>query len=148
MKRSVLFGVLLAFVVVALAFAQGKPNFSGTWTPEPSAAAGGGGRGPGGPMTVTQDDKTLTVERQGRQGVQKTVYNLDGTPTTSETQMGKSTATAKWDGNKLVISTKMETEQGTREMNQTWSLSSDGKLQIERPGRGGETMTTTYTKGK
>ncbi len=223
MKRSVLFGVFLALVVVAVAFAQGKPNFSGKWTPE-QAAAGGSGRGGGGPMTVTQDDKTLTVEREGRQGTQKTVYNLDGTPTTAETQMGKSTSTAKWDGSKLVITTKMETEQGRgrgmgggpmtvtqddktltvertmgqagtmksvynldgteskNEMSrggqtmtststckwdgsklvittksegpngpmervQTWSLTADGKLQIEQPGQGGQTRTTTYTKG-
>ncbi len=153
MKRSVLFGVFLALVVVSLAFAQGKANFAGKWTPEQPAAGagGGGGRGGGGPMTVTQDDKTLTVERQGRGGTTKTVYNLDGTESKNEMSMGgntmTSTSTAKWDGAKLVITTKMEGPNGPTERTQTWSLTSDGKLQIEQPGQGGQTRTTTYTKG-
>src|SRR5207237_960190 len=117
---------LTAVIVVALAvagFAQ-KPDFSGTWTPEPNAAApaggggGGGGRGGGGPMTVKQTATELSVETQGRNGPQTRTYKLDGTET--EVQMGQATAkvSAKFDGNKLVITTK--TEQG--EQTQTWSL--------------------------
>jgi hypothetical protein len=155
MKRSVLFGVLLAFVVVAMAFAQGKPNFAGTWTPEQAAApaGGGGGRGGGGPMTVTQTDKTLTVERTMGQNTMKTVYNLDGTESKNE-RPGRgggaptvSTSTTKWDGNKLVITTKSEGPNGPMEQVQTWSMSADGKLQIESPGQGGTMTTRTYTKG-
>ncbi len=154
MKRSVLFGVLLALVVVSLAFAQGKPNFSGKWTPEQAAGAppagGGGGRGMGGgPMTVTQNDKTLTVERTMGENTVKTVYNLDGTESKNEMSRGgqtmTSTSTAKWDGSKLVITTKSEGQNGPMESTQTWSLAGD-KLQIERQGRQGP-VTTTYTKG-
>jgi hypothetical protein len=155
MKRSLLFGVLIAFVVVGLAFAQGKPNFSGKWTPEQAAAGAEQGRGRGmggGPMTVTQNDKTLTVERTTQQGTSKTVYNLDGTESKNEMSRGGQTmvqtSTAKWDGAKLVISTKFEGPNGPMEQVQTWSLGADGKLQIERPGRGGGApTTTTYTKG-
>lgn len=154
MKRSVLFGVFLALVVVAVAFAQGKPDFSGKWTPEQAAAAGGGGGGGrgmgGGPMTVTQTDKTLTIERTTQAGTSKTVYNLDGSESKNEMSMRgqtmTSTSTCKWDGNKLVITTKMEGPNGPTEQTQTWSLA-DGKLQVERPGQGGQTRTTTYTKG-
>ncbi len=154
MKRSVLFGVFLALVVATFAFAQGKPNFSGTWTP-PAPAAGaeqGRGRGMAGPMTVTQTDKTLTVERTTPNGTSKQVYNLDGTESKNEMQ-GRggtmtSTSTAKWDGSKLVITTKMEGPNGPTERAQTWSLTADGNLQIEQPGQGGQTRTTVYTKGK
>ncbi len=151
MKRSLLFGVFLALVVVAVAFAQGKPDFSGTWTPEQAAQGGGGGRGMAGPMTVTQTDKTLTVERTTQMGTMKTVYNLDGTESKNEMSMGgqtmTSTSTAKWDGSKLVITTKSEGPNGPMERTQTWSLA-DGKLQVQAPGRGGEMTTRTYTKGK
>jgi len=75
---------LTAVLVVALAvagFAQ-KPDFSGTWTPEPNAAAAAGGVGGrrmgGGPMTVKQTATELSVERQGRNGAQTTTYKLDG----------------------------------------------------------------------
>lgn len=154
MKRSLLFGVFLALVVAAVAFAQGKPDFSGTWTPEQAAQAGGGGRGMGGgPMTVAQTDKTLTVSRTMGENTMKTVYNLDGTESKNQ-MMGRggqtmtSTSTTKWDGNKLVITTKSEGPNGPMERTQTWSLSADGKLQIEQPGRDGTMQTRTYTKGK
>ncbi len=147
MKRSLLFGVFLALVVASVAFAQGKPDFSGTWTPEQAAQGGGGGRGMAGPMTVTQTDKTLTVERSMGGNAMKSVYNLDGTES-KNSMMGRGgeatevVSTAKWDGSKLVITTK--TAMGER--TETWSMAGD-KLQIERvTGRGA--MTTTYTKGK
>jgi len=144
MKRSVLFGVFLALVVVAVAFAQGKPNFSGKWTPE-QAAAGGGGRGGGGPMTVTQDDKTLTVERTTQAGTTKAVYNLDGTESKNEMSMRgqtmTSTSTCKWDGAKLVITTKG----ANGDQVQTWSM--DGAdLKIERQTQNGP-VATYYKKG-
>src|SRR3954462_8906175 len=140
---------LTAALVVALAvagYAQ-KPDFSGTWTPDvdPAAAAapaggGGGGRGGGGPMTVKQTATELSVETQGRNGPQTRTYKLDGSET--EMAMGQMTAkvSAKWDGSKLVITTK--TEQG--ESTQTWSLA-DGKLKIDRTGGRGPS-TTTYKK--
>jgi hypothetical protein len=154
MKRTL--GLTTA-LVVALALtgyaAQKKADFSGTWTPDvpadtssttttPPAGGGGGGgmRGGGGPMTVKQTADTLTVETQGRNGPQSRVYKLDGSET--EMPMGQATAkvTAKWDGDKLVITTK--TEQG--EQTQTWSLA-DGKLKIDRTGGRGPS-STTYKK--
>lgn len=136
---------LTAVLVVALAvagYAQ-KPDFSGTWTAVPAADAaggGGGGRGMGGPMTVKQTATELSVETQGRNGPVTRTYKLDGSET--EVQMGQMTAkvSAKWDGSKLVITTK--TEQG--EQTQTWSLA-DGKLKIDRTGGRGPS-STTYTK--
>src|SRR5262245_34334873 len=144
MQRARIGMIAAAVLAVAtVAFAQ-KPDFSGTWTPEPSADAmaptgggGGGGRGGGGPMTVKQTADTLSVERQGRNGAMTTAYKLDGSE--SEITMGQMTAkaSAKWDGNKLVITTK--TDQG--EQTQTWSLTG-GKLTIERTGGRGPSKTT------
>ena len=109
----------------------------------PAAAPGGGGgggmgggRGMTGPMTVKQTRRHLTVERAGRNGVQSTVYKL--TAARSKSPMGQATAkvTAKWDGAKLVITTK--TEQG--ESTQTWSLAG-GELTIDRTGGRGPSKT-------
>jgi hypothetical protein len=143
---------LTAVIVVALAvagFAQ-KPDFSGTWTPEAPAAApagggggGGGGRGMGGgPMTVKQTANDISVERQGRNGATTTVYKTDGSEFEVAGRGGAMMkATAKWDGSKLVITTK--TDNGDQK--QTWSLDG-GKLSIERDTPNGP-MKTTYTKG-
>lgn len=139
---------LTAAVVVAIAmtaFAQAKPDFSGTWTPEPAANAGGGGGGRmgrgGGPMTVKQTADTLSIERTMRGNQVTTSYKLDGSET--DVQMGQMTAkaSAKWDGDKLVITTKTDNGEST----QTWSLAGD-KLTIESTGGRGS-RTTTYTKG-
>jgi hypothetical protein len=137
---------LTAALVVALAvagYAQ-KPDFSGTWTPEPAAdaaAGGGGGRGMGGPMTVKQTADTLSIERTMGGNAVTTTYKLDGTETEVPAgRGGTAKATAKWDGSKLVITTK--TEQG--EQTQTWSLA-DGKLKIDRTGGRGPS-STTYKK--
>ena len=146
MKRARVAIIAAAVLAVAtVAFAQ-KPDFSGTWTLDPEASGappagtgggggGGGQRGGGGPMTVKQTADTLTIERQGRGGgAMTTTYKLDGSE--SEVTMGQMTAkaSAKWDGNKLVITTK--TEQG--ENVQTWSLAG-GVLMIEGTGGRGPT---------
>jgi hypothetical protein len=87
-------------------------------------------------MTVKQTADTLTVETEGRNGPQTRTYKLDGSET--DVAMGQMTAkvSAKFDGNKLVITTK--TDQG--EQTQTWSLSG-GALTIERTGGRGAPKT-------
>ena len=138
MKRARI-GIIAAaiFAVASVAFAQAKPDFSGTWTVDAEAAGGamaapgggGGGRGMGGPMTVKQTASELSIERQGRNGATTTTYKLDGTPSTIQMGQNEGTATAKWDGAKLVITTKA----GEMEQTQTWSLA-NGALTIERTG--------------
>jgi hypothetical protein len=140
MKRARV-GIIAAAVlaVATMAWAQ-KADFSGTWTPDPApdAAAGGGGRGGGGPMTVKQTATELTVERTGRGGnAMSTVYKLDGSETKISMGQMEGTATAKWDGNKLVITTKV----GENTNTQTWSLDG-GVLTVERTGGRGPGKTT------
>jgi hypothetical protein len=139
--------------MATIAFAQ-KPDFSGTWTPDTSAApappAGGRGGGMGGPMTVTQTADTLTVEQTRGENKIVSTYKLDGTA--SENKMtGRggevvTKSTAKWDGNKLVISTERPGQDGApMTSTQTWSLEG-GNLTIERPGRDGAVNKTVYKK--
>jgi hypothetical protein len=140
---------IAALAVATMAFAQAKPDFSGSWTPEPAAGApagggggqgGGGGRGFGGPMTVKQSATELTVETTGGRGPTTRTYKLDGSETKIQMGQMEATATAKWDGSKLVITTK--TEQG--EQTQTRS-EANGVLTIDRTGGRGPS-TTTYKK--
>jgi hypothetical protein len=130
-RTGIIAAAMLA--VATIAFAQ-KPDFSGTWTLDPEASgmqAGGGGRqgrGGGGPMAVKMAGNTLTIERTMGENTVTTTYKLDGTESVNKMTMGRgenareveSKSTAKWDGAKLVIST-------------------------QRPGQGGEMMTTTET---
>ena len=154
-------GVIAAAVlsIATMAFAQAKPDFSGTWTPDAPAGAagagagagGGGGRGMGGgPMVVKQTADTLTTEMTRGENKITTVYKLDGTE--SENKMAGrggevvTKSTAKWDGSKLVISTQRPGQDGAMQTTtQTWSLEG-GNLTIERPGRDGAVTKTVYKK--
>jgi hypothetical protein len=144
MKRAKV-GIIAAavFAVATMAWAQ-QPDFSGSWAPEvdPAATAptGGGGRGGGmgGPMTVKQTKDTLTIERTAGENKIVQTYKLDGTESKNTGRGGAEVvSTAKWDGAKLVITTK--TDQG--DQTQTWSLAG-GVLTIERTGGRGPSKTT------
>jgi hypothetical protein len=150
MKRAQT-GIIAAAVlaVATMAFAQAKPDFSGSWAPEvdPAAAppAGGGGGGRGGmmgPMTVKQTATELSVERQGRGGMMTSVYKLDGSESKITMGQGEATAVAKWDGSKLVITTKRTGQDGTPiETTATWSLTG-GALTVENTGGRGPSKVT------
>ena len=140
MKRARV-GIIAAavFAVAAVAFAQAKPDFSGTWTLDPEASGmaagggpgGGGGRGGGalgnGPATVKQTADTLTIERTMGENKVTLTYKLDGTES-KNTMMGRggnqmeSTSTAKLDGSTLTITTKQDMGNGPMESTQKWTL--------------------------
>jgi hypothetical protein len=138
MKRARVGIIATAVLAMAtIAFAQAKPDFSGSWAPDPPPAEGGG-RGMGGPMAVKQTATDITVDREGRGGKVSTTYKLDGSETKiTMGQAGEGTATAKWEGSKLVITTKV----GENTNTQTWSLDG-GVLTIERTGGRGAGKTT------
>lgn len=145
-------GLIAAAVlaVATVAFAQ-KPDFSGSWTPDP--APEGGGRGMfAGPMTVMHKGDTLTIDRTFGENKITTSYKLDGSETTYK-RAGRGggnevevKAVAKWDGNKLVITEKAPGRGGEMtETSQSWSLEG-GVLTVERTTARGA-MKTTYKKG-
>lgn len=159
-RTGIIAAAMLA--VATIAFAQ-KPDFSGTWTLDPEASgmqAGGGGRqggrGMAGPMTVKMAGDTLTVQRTAGQGAAVTLtYKLDGTESVNKTTMGRgenareveSKSTAKWDGSKLVISTQRPGMGGEMmTTTETWSMEG-GNLVIESTGgRGGAPQKRVYKK--
>jgi len=99
---------------------------------------------------VKQTADTLTTERTMGENKVTQTYKLDGTESENK-MMGRggemvTKSTAKWDGAKLVISTKSTGPDGQeRVQTQTWSLEG-GNLVIERPGRDGAMNKTVYKK--
>jgi hypothetical protein len=155
MKRARIGIIASAVLAVAtIAFAQAKTDFSGSWAPEadPAAAAptgggGGGGRGMmAGPMTVKQTADTLTVERTAGENKIVSTYKLDGSESTN-TMQGRGGAVevksvAKWDGSKLVITSKRPGQDGAMvETTATWSVAG-GVLTIENAGGRGPSKQT------
>src|SRR5690349_16425546 len=93
MRRLSVLLIALALALPAAAWAQGKPDFSGSWTlnteksdppPQRGGGGGGGGRGGGGPQTIKQTATTLSITTQGRGGEQTRTYNLDGSESTNK----------------------------------------------------------------
>lgn len=144
MKRARI-GIMAAavFAVASLAFAQAKPDFSGTWTLDAEASgmtappAGGGGGGMGGGRgggalgngaTVKQTADTLTIERTVGENKVVTTYKLDGTES-KNTMMGRggtpmeSVSTAKFDGSRLVVASKQDMGGRTIESTSVWTVS-------------------------
>lgn len=153
MRRVATFLGTAAVVLMATSVYAQTPDFSGTWTldAEKTAAAnpnaGGGGRGGGGrmggaPQVFKQDAKTLTITRTMGENQIVTTYNLDGSPS-KNTTMGRGgevtvTATAKWDGAKLMV-TMDNGQSATYAMDGAWLV-----VTTTRPGReGGPAMTNT-----
>ena len=101
-----------------------------------AAARGGGGLG-NGPAVVKQTADTLTIERTMGDNKVTSTYKLDGTES-KNTMMGRggtpmeSVSTAKFDGAKLVITTKV----GENETVQTWSLAGSVLTIDSTGGRG------------
>ena len=126
MKRAVIVAMLAALVALpASGWAQGKPDFSGSWKmddaksdPAPARAGGGGGRGGGrggGPaaeMTIKQTPAELAITRaMGPNGDATLTYKLDGSESTNTVGRGEVKSKASWEGSKLVI-TSVQTVNG------------------------------------
>jgi|RhiMethySRZTD1v2_1073278.scaffolds.fasta_scaffold1359641_2 hypothetical protein len=142
-------------LATALTLAQAPPNFAGKWTAVPDAnAPAGGGRGMGGGLgqeaTITQDASTLTINRTTQMGPFTSTYKLDGSESRNTLNFqGNSVdqlSTAKWDGGKLNVQTKMDFGGNVVETSMVMSLDASGNLIVEttRPDfQGGGAPITT-----
>jgi len=154
MRRPASRAAILLVLFSAAFAAQGKPNFAGKWTltGDPSAA----GMMTPASMTVTQDDKTITVAAANQMGEITTVYNLDGSEARSPLEFNGNSidrvTKSAWDGGKLVLTTTASFQGQSFETKQVWTLGADGTLTVEstRPDfqGGGAPVTTKATYKK
>jgi hypothetical protein len=157
MRRVFSIVVALALVMPIAAWAQSKPDFSGTWTVNAEKSdpppGGGGGRGPGGPITIKQTATELSITSEGRQGPQTLTYKLDGSVSTNPGRGGTEVkSTAKWDGSTLVIETTQDMGGTPVTITAKRRLDNGGKdLIVETTNPGGPNGPTTrkvvFTKG-
>jgi hypothetical protein len=127
---------MIAAVILAVATAAWaqKPDFSGTWTLDPSSTqAGGGNDGGGGSAlgnglaTVKQTAETLTIQRTMGGDPVTLTYQLDGTGSRNTLEGGDgqpvdSFSIVKWDGPRLTIVTKQESDGKLVEGTQVWTV--------------------------
>jgi hypothetical protein len=160
MKRVLLTAMVAALVIPFPARAQGRPDFSGTWTLDtaksdpPPQGRGGGGGGGGATLTIKQTGTELAVTSEGRQGPQTMTYKLDGSPNSNEV-MGRGGAqtvksTAKWDGSSLLIESTREFNGITITTKEVRRLDNGGKEMIvestTQTPQGEQKRKVVYTK--
>jgi hypothetical protein len=157
MKRLMTVTTAMCALALSGLLAQTPPSFAGKWTLVPDAnGAGGGMGGLGQSATIVQDANTLTLTRTTQMGEFTTTYKLDGTESKNTMNMGGNSidllSTAKWDGGKLRINTKMDFQGTPVETTNVLSLDASGNLLIEstRPDfqGGGAPVTTKMTYKK
>jgi hypothetical protein len=160
-RRFVVIALLaLALAVPSIAMAQ-APNFSGKWIQDmeksvmpaaPGGGGGGGGRGPAGPQTLTytQTATELTIERETPNGVTKTVYKLDGSPSVNTMgRGGEVTSKSVWEGKKLVTKYSRTMGENTVEVTETRSLEGDNLVveSVTKAPNGDRVSKMVFKKG-
>ena len=119
-----------------------KPNFTGRWViVSPTKAAGQ-------EQLVTLDGNTLTFEI----GARKQTYQLDGVERRMPQPSGRDItimATAKWDGDRIVIVTIINYNGMRTEGKDVWSIHPQGRVVIDYTETGSPPSKAVFTrKGK
>ena len=144
--------IAAAILAVAMeAWAQ-KPDFSGTWTLEPSSAPAGGAGGSAlgnGSATVKQTAETLTIQRTMGGDTVTLTYQLDGTGSRNslagaDGRPVDSLSIVKWDGPKLTILTRQESDGRLTEATEVWTVAGNTLTAETANGRG--TQKRIYKK--
>jgi hypothetical protein len=152
MTRAILSAALAVAFVVGLS-AQDKPNFAGSWKPDPEKSKTIGGLGPA--QTISVEGSKMTVVLTTAGNSTSRVYMLDGTP--SKNLVGTAPNqreviyTSKWEGKVLVTSYVPSPLYADVERR---SIEADGTMKVEvthhltkEPGKT-ETSTRVFNKVK
>jgi hypothetical protein len=151
MTRAIL-SAALAVAFVAGVSAQGKPDFTGTWKPDPARSKTIGGLGPA--LTITVEGSKMTIVRTVAGNSSSTVYLLDGTPSKNTIgvpgRQAEITYTSNWEGNVLVTTWSNPTITNVERR----SIQDDGTMKVEvthnynkEPGKS-ESSTRVFNKAK
>jgi hypothetical protein len=142
-------GLALVLVCGVVAFAQAKPDFSGTWTLDQSTSGVGGaaGAGPRGrtgeaiaaaKIVITQTPESLVIEQHaGQGGVHTLTYRLDGAESTNPgPRGGEMKSKSQWQGATLVTQSTQTLTTGagqvTLETKEIRSIDPDGFMVVAR----------------
>ena len=133
MKMSKALIVALLLLSATTLWAQSKPNFSGEWTLVPGKSDFGMMPPPSsGVQKITHNEPQLKVvsTQTNDQGTNTTesTYTTDGKECVNKGFMdSEMKSTAKWDGDVLVIDSKMDMQGNAITITNRWTLSGDGK---------------------
>ncbi len=152
--RTLLAALLFASLASpSLARAQAKPDFSGHWKMDPSRSESAAQATPIGTVTlvIAQTANELRVETTRTPGGSIVTYKLDG----SKVAIPDGSATAHWDGMKIVTEAVLDVQGQTVTSKETRALSADGNemfvdrtLAVQHGYPNDIKGTQNYTSGK
>lgn len=149
MMRTGLAATMVGVLTVTAAAAQQKPNFSGRWVIVSPA------EGAGQEQIVKHDEKTLSTAHASEGAGHSMLYQLDGATHRNAIPSHGSEivilSTARWDGNRIVITSAASYPNGRKtESKEIWSLDDQGRLVIDFTetvdGKPGQTFKVIHTK--
>jgi hypothetical protein len=154
--------LILSLLVSVLTFAQGTPNFSGTWAYNESKSnlGEGGFRMISQTLTITQTDKSFSIERSftGQDGTERKsteTYTLDGKESVNPVFNTSKKSIANWSDDKksLTVSSvmvfEMNGEKNEFKTVEIYKLDTDKTLSINSQStssRGERKATLVYDK--
>ena len=132
MLRRAVTATLIVASFAALTFAQSKPNFSGTWKLNTAKSDFGMLPGPESQTNViVHADPAVKVDvaSENAQGKQNFTLNYTTDSKEAVNKMGprEVKSVAAWEGNALVLNSKMTFNDQDVAIKATWTLSEDGK---------------------
>src|ERR1700735_4544228 len=132
--KTLLTILLVMTTIATMAVAADKPNFSGEWAVD-NAKSEFGPMPPPTSMTrkVDHSDPAISYTEAtvgGPQGDSTITMkcSTDGKETTNEMMGNPVKVTAKWDGDALVVSAKLDLQGNEITLTDKWTLSADGKV--------------------
>lgn len=135
MNRKHFLLAIAAAVALAAVPAFAKPNFSGNW----KLVAEKSDFGPMPPpekyeskITHTDPEMKVATTQVGQQGEVSTewTYNTEGKETTNSFMGNSGKSTATWEGDTLVIQTKLEIQGNQITLSSRWSMADEKTLNI------------------
>jgi hypothetical protein len=132
---TLLLGILL---LSSVAIAQDKPNLSGKWVLDTAKSDFGELPAPESQTNIiehkdTDIKLTQTIRGQavpGGEASSERRYTTDRKEISNKVGQQEVKSTCKWDGNQLVIDTKLETPSGTTVIKDSWELTGGGKQMV------------------
>lgn len=125
-------GLACAALLAIPAMAAGKPDFSGEWKLNVDKS-NFGPMPPPTSMTRTIEHKdpdlNMVTSQSGADGdvTLKAKYSTDGKETKNDFRGAEAKSVAKWDGDTLVIDTKLDFQGMEITLKESWKMSEDGK---------------------
>ena len=138
MKTNRALGCAFAALVLAVAVAQAKPNFTGEWKMNPSKSDFGPMPAPDKLVQkIEQKDPDLKVSttKVNQQGEFNTEmkYTTDGKECVNQIRGNELKSTLTWDGDALKVNSKLNFQGADVAISDKWTLSEDGKtLNVQR----------------